>query len=327
MVPLSKLHKHLSVPIWFFSIFVFFMGAIFFIHKILIADGKEKILSKTFYALAILMTMRFLLSVVQRVQSDCLVLFLLSLFIFALFYKKEAIAGISLATASMIKLTPLIFLPYLLLRKKIKAALACGLSIVFYLLVPSLYVGAGRNLEYLKNWFLVQKKNPADYIFWYKNQSLLSCLSRFLSKDSQLAILNLDPMQVFIIFVVLASILFSLIFILRRKIKPARPGPAYLTELSLVIICMVLFSPLGWKHSFVHLIIPHLVLLYYILYINPQDKVTRTLLIFSFFLNTVLNPELTKPFAEIVQLYSSITCGTLILYLALLRIRSKLCAQ
>lgn len=323
MVPLSKLHRHLSVPIWFFSIFVFFMGAIFFIKKILIADDKGKTLSKAIYILAILMSLRFLLSVVQRVQSDCLVLFLLALFIFALFYKKEALAGISLATACMVKLTPLIFLPYLLLRKKFKAIIACGFAISFYLLVPALYVGWARNLEYLKNFLLVHQKNPPDYIFWFKNQSLLSCLFRFLTKDSPVSISNLDPTQVFIIFIILAAILFSLIFIFRRKAQVSASGFSYLTEISLVLILMILLSPLAWKHTFVHLLIPHLVLLYYILYINPQDKVTRTLLIFSFFLNTILNPELTKPFAKTIQLYSNITFGTLILYVALLRLNFK----
>ncbi len=327
MVPLSKLHKHISVPIWYFSIFVFFMSSIFFTKKMLISYGKEKILSRSFYFLAILMSLRFLLSVVQRVQSDCLVLFFLSLFIFMLFRKKETLAGISLASAAMVKLTPLIFLPYLLLKKRIKAAVAFGFSILFYLLAPSLYVGQIKNLDYLKNCLLVQKTNPPDYILWYKNQSLLSCLLRFLTKNSQVGILNLDPVQVFIIFIILAAILFSLIFIFRRKNRVDQSGFSYLVEVSLVLICMILFSPLAWKHTFVHLIIPHLVLLYYVLYINPADKITRSLLIISFLINTMLNPELTKPFAQIIQLYSNITFGTLILYAALLRASSQVCKR
>ena len=327
MIPLSKLHAHICVPIWYFSIFVFFMSSIFLTKKILVAEDKEKILSKTFYFLAILMSLRFLLSVVQRVQSDALVLMLISLFIFALFRRKETLAGISLASACMIKLTPLIFLPYLLLRKRFRAALACGVSILFYAFVPSLYAGPSRNLEYLKNWFLVQKKNPLDYISWYKNQSLLSCLFRFFTKDSPLGILNLSPGEVFIIFIILAAILFSLIFILRKKVSAEPSGPSYLTEVSLVLILMIILSPLAWKNTFVHLIIPHLVLLYYALYINPQDKITRVLLISSFFINTMLNPEMTGPFAKTIQLYSNITFGTLILYAALLRIKLQLCKR
>ena len=323
MLPLSKLHMHISVPIWYFSIFVFFMSSLFFTKKILSAENKEKILSKTFYLFAILMTLRFLLSVVQRVQSDCLVLFLLSLFIFALFRRSEILAGISLATACMIKLTPLIFLPYLLLKKRLKAALACGFSILFYLLAPAAYVGGARNFQYLKNWFLVQRSNPPDYILWYKNQSLLSCLLRFLTKDSGIGWLNLRQYQVFIIFAILAAALFFLIFIRRRKQPEETSGFSHLTELSLVLICMVLFSPLGWKHTFVHLVIAHLVLLYYLMYLNPRDRLTLVLAIISFFLNTVLNPELTRPFAKTIQLYSSITLGTLVLYLALLRINFK----
>jgi hypothetical protein len=325
MVPLSKLHKHLSVPIWYLSIFVFFMTAIFFTQKVLVTDDKTKIISLGVYLLAILMSLRFLLSVIQRVQSDCLVLFLLALFIFMLYLKKDTFAGLSLASASMVKLTPLIFLPYLLFKKRLKAFFTCGLFILLYILLPALYLGLGKNIEYLRNWFLVHRKNPVEYILWYKNQSLLSCLLRFLSSDSEVGFLNLEPTKVFTIFIILAIILLALIFTGQKKPLAIQSNLSYLSEISLVLICMTLFSPLAWKHTFVHLIIPHLVLLYYLLYINPHDKATKVLLITSFFLNTVLNPEITKPFAKTIQLYSSITFGTLALFIALLRVNYKIC--
>ncbi|NQS99656.1 MAG: DUF2029 domain-containing protein [Candidatus Omnitrophica bacterium] len=327
MIPLSKLHKHLAVPLWYLSIFIFFTSSIYFTKKILVADKDEKILSKAFYSFGILLSLRFLLSILQRVQSDGLVLFLLSLFIFALFYKKQALAGIALATAVMVKLTPLIFLPYLIFRKKFKALLACVAALLFYAWSPSLLVGSAKNLEYLKNWLLVHKTNPADYLLWYKNQSLFSCLSRFFTQGSPVSLLNLNQTLVFIIFITLAAALCCLIFVLCRKLPITNNGPAYLTEISLVLVCMILFSPLAWKHTFIHLLIPHLVLLYYVLYLNPGDRAARLLLIGSFVLNTVLNPELTKPIAETVQLYSSVTFGTLFLFAALLRVRYKLCKR
>jgi hypothetical protein len=310
MIPLSRLHKHKAVPIWYLSIFAFFIGAIYFIKKILTINGGPRPLSKTFYFLGILLSLRFLLSVVQRVQSDCLVLFLLSLFILALFYKKDAWAGFSLAAAAMVKLTPLIFIPYLLLRKRFKAVLSCGLFSAVFLFIPALYVGWMRNLQYLNNWFLVHRKNPAEYLLWYKNQSLLSALLRLFGKDSPAG---------FILFIVLALALFWAIFLFTRKARKNFSNFSYLTEISLVLILMIVLSPLAWKHTFVHLLIPHLVLLYYVLYINPQDKIIKGLLIASFFLNTVLNPELTKPVAQLIQQYSNVTWGALILYAALLR--------
>ena len=295
------------------------MATIFFTKEILIANDKRITLSKKFYFFAILMSLRFLLSVVQRVQSDCLILFLLSLFIFALFYKKEVFAGLSLATASMIKLTPLIFIPFLLFKKRVKAAMASVSFIIFYLLLPAVYVGQERNLQYLKNWFSVHKTNPAEYILWYKNQSLLSCLSRFLTKDSPVGLVNLNANLIFSISIIIAVVLFCLALISVRKKRDDNSGFLYLAQVALVLICMIIFSPLAWKHTFVHLLIPHLVLLYYVKYLNPADKVTRSLLIVSFVINTGLNPEMTKPFAQLIQLYSNITFGTLILYIALVR--------
>ncbi|MFH1245094.1 MAG: glycosyltransferase family 87 protein [Candidatus Omnitrophota bacterium] len=321
MIPLSALHRHISVPIWYLSIFVFFVLSIFLIQKILTAQDSGRSLSRTFFALGILMTLRALLSVVQRVQSDCLVLFLLSLFIFALFYKKNTLAGFALASAVMVKLTPLIFIPFLILRKKFKAMFSACFFTLFYLFIPALYTGYGRNLAYLKDWFSVHQKNPADYFLWYKNQSLLSCLSRFLSKDSPLSIAGLTQTQVLIIFISLAAILFLLVFATRSRIASSPSAFRYLTDISLILILMIILSPLAWKHTFVHLLIPHFVLLYYVLYINPKDKLSKGLLISSFFLITVLNPELTKPFAQTIQLLSPVTLGAILLYIALLRTR------
>ncbi len=171
----------------------------------------------------------------------------------------------------------------------------------------------------------MHQTNPYDYIIWYKNQSLLSCLLRFLTKGSKVNLLNLEQTQVYIIFVALAVLLFGLIFILCKKDKLQASAPAYLAEISLVVILMVILSPLAWKHTFVQLIIPQMALLYYVIYLRPDDKLTKGLLIASFTLNTVLNPELTKSFSETIQLLSSVTFGTLLLYAALLRVNLKLC--
>ncbi len=315
MIPLSKLHDHAAVPIWFLSIFAFFMGSIYLTKRILIGEKPKKDLSGILYLFGILMTLRFLLSVLQRVQSDALMLFLLALFVFALYRKKEYLAGFCLASAAMIKLTPLIFLPYLILRKRARATAACVASLAFYALLPAFYVGWARNLTYLKNWLLVHKTNPADYLLWFKNQSLLSCLLRFFSNAN----------IVYIIFAILAAALFASVFIRAKKLKSRHPGFDYLREISMVLICMIILSPLAWKHTFVHLLIPHLVLLYYAFYINPGDKVTRGLLVGSFLINTILNPEMTGSFAQIIQEYSNVTFGTLLLFAALLRLGAKPC--
>lgn len=325
MIPLSALHRHISVPLWYLGIFIFFMGSIFLIKTIIIDQQQNKVLSKTFYLLGILMSFRFLLSVVQRVQSDVLVLILLSLFIFTLYRKKDIAAGVFLAASVMVKLTPLIFIPYLILKKRFKVLFASLAAFVFYLFSPAVYLGWVRNLEYLKNWLTVHKTNPADYIIWYKNQSLLSCLLRFLTEGSGINILNLNQQTVYIIFAILALGLFSSIFIFCKKQTQNEPGILYLREISLILICMVIFSPLAWKHTFIHLLLPHMVLLYYVIYLNREDKLTRGLLISSFIINTMLNPELTRSFAQLVQLYSNVTLGTLILFVALIRVGYKLC--
>ncbi len=97
----------------------------------------------------------------------------------------------------------------------------------------------------------------------------------------------------------------------------------HLLEFSLILICMVLFSPLAWKHTFLHLLVGHMVLVYYLMK-NHKDKVALVLVIASFVLNSILNPEVLKSLDDVVSLYSNMTAGTLLLYMALLRAAYRL---
>ena len=66
-----------------------------------------------------------------------------------------------------------------------------------------------------------------------------------------------------------------------------------------------------------------MVLIYYILK-YPKDHLVKYLLIASFFLASVLNPDILKSYNEIVSLYSNVTLSAVILIAALLRVAHQL---
>lgn len=322
----AKMHMHKAVPIWYLLSFLSFLAAIFFIKEIILSFNHDKKLPKYFYFISFFLVLRFFLVLLSRVQSDSLVLFFIALSAWMLFLKKEAAAGFSLASAVMVKLTPLIFIPYLIYRKFYKAAFAAILGILAYLLLPALGLGWDKNLTYIYDWIKALSASTPDLMLWYKNQSLLSAVLRFFSEGSAIKIIALPPLAIKSIFGLTSlSIVFSIFYFSKEPIKLEKNnfGYAHLIEFSLILVCMVLFSPLGWKHTFLHLIVAYMALVYYLMK-NRRDFLTLSLLVLSFIFNSVLNPEILHSFDEVVSLYSNVTWGAVILIIALLRVMYKL---
>ncbi|MDP1852731.1 MAG: glycosyltransferase family 87 protein [Candidatus Omnitrophota bacterium] len=326
MSPFTKVHMHISVPIWYLFTFILILSSIYLVKRIIIESNKEKSLPVYFYFLSFFLTLRFLLVLLSRVQSDFLVLFFLVLSIWFLRLKREVLSGFSLATAIMVKITPLIFIPYFIYRKFYKAAFASCAGILLYLWLPSLNLGWEKNVSYLKGWLNLLFASTPELILWYKNQSLLSCIFRLFSGNSPVRIFLLPPLLIKGIFLLIASLMiFFALYFCRNLVfyKKKEFSFGHLLEFSLILICMVLFSPLAWKHTFLHLLVGHMVLVYYLMK-NHKDKVALVLVIASFVLNSILNPEVLKSLDDVVSLYSNMTAGTLLLYMALLRAAYRL---
>lgn len=326
MAPLSRMHMHKTVPLWYFLTFILILFLVYFVKEIIRNYRQEKTLPKSFYFISFFLTLRFLLVLLSRVQSDFLVLFFLALSAWFLSLRKEPLSGFALATAIMVKLTPLIFLPYFLYRKFYKAFFSSLIAILLYLSLPALGLGWSKNAAYLKDWFGVLSVSTPDLLLWYKNQSLLSCISRLFSGSSPVNLIVLPPLFIKGIFSLVSSVMvFLALYFCRTFVAQEKKdfGYAHLIEFSLILICMVLFSPLAWKHTFLHLFIPHMVLIYYLMK-HPGDFMAMILMATSFILSSVLNPEILKSYDEIVSLYSNMTWGTIILFVALLRAARQL---
>lgn len=326
MAPFTKMHMHKSVLLWYLLTFISLLFSVYIFKRIITDLNRETTLSKFFYFATFFLILRFILVMLSRVQSDFLVLFFLSLSAWFLYRKREILSGFSLASAIMVKLTPLIFIPYFIYRKFYKAAVASLGGVLLYLWLPSLQLGWQKNIAYLKDWFDALFYSTPELISWYKNQSLLSCIFRLFSEKSAVKIIALSPPVIKSIFILvcLVMVFFTLYFCARLILRTEKGfGCGHLIEFSLILICMVLFSPLAWKHTFLHLLPGYMVLLYYLIR-HPRDFITVSLLLMSFILSSILNPEILKSYDEVVSLYSAMTWGAVILYIALLRVARRL---
>lgn len=181
---------------------------------------------------------------------------------------RDAWAGVFLALAIVTKITPALLLVYFLYKRAWRVCLGTivGLAL-FFVVLPGLYLGFGRNFELLRSWFdmLVAPFALHGYVTReIENQSLYGVLLRLLSNARLLSVEHLPTEQA------LAAGMEEMIRPLSglgRLLRPAislamvgslawlcrargisRRDPRALLEFGLVLLAMLLMSERTWKH-------------------------------------------------------------------------------
>jgi hypothetical protein len=85
-------------------------------------------------------------------QTDALMLFMMTIGVRWL-DRRPWLAGLALGVAVNVKYLPIFFLPWLLVRRRFRAALGMVLGILAGAFLPALWVGWSKNLEYLRTGF------------------------------------------------------------------------------------------------------------------------------------------------------------------------------
>jgi hypothetical protein len=249
----------------------------------------------------------------------------LTLYFFTL--RKDFLAGIFLASAIVIKVTPIFLLLYFVFKREFKLSFYTLSSLIFFLLIPSLSLGFTGNID-----ALIQYKDIVQNIYdsTHLNQSLYNTIIHFLSpvplwNDMKINIANLSEYQIKkVIYTIFGIISIIFAFIFRKKIK--RDDANILLEYSMVIVLMLLFSPVSRKAHFVILLIPHFFYLYFLLEFKTfrYRKLALIILITSFVLNTLtVEGFMGRDPSDFMESYSCVTFGTITLLIGLVLLHSK----
>lgn len=192
-------------------------------------------------------------------QVNLVVLFLEVLAFKCLQDDQNKSAAASLAAAVLFKLTPLIFVPYLIVKKRWKVLGWLGAFILVGLGIPALFYGWQGNLSLLADWRSTMQgrhplTDPSIFLFNDNLQSLLfsifgpiPVIYNGFSKN----LFYFPQIVANVIFcIVIVSIALSFLWFLLRRSRQSSP----LYELALLLLLQTVLSPLAWKHTFVHLI-------------------------------------------------------------------------
>jgi hypothetical protein len=259
-------------------------------------------------------------------QTDLLMLLFIFLFISFLDQGKNFLGGLFLSLSVMIKPVSLIFVPYLLYKKKFKPVGYLIILCLLFLFAPAIIYGFSTNLDLLSGWKTIMSVSSLSLLAVDLNQSIFAFFYRFLTPTIQnVHILNMNHTTVnWLIYAAILSLFLFFLFLNRRSKfvgKNLRYHPECI-EYSLLLIFMTLFSPLGWVQNYSSAILAIMILVYYVLHTKFRDRFITAMLILFFILVDLINFEIVgRRFNDLSLYLSFITWGVFILIACLSELR------
>lgn len=329
MSAVAVLNEDTADTVWYIINFSLLIISLMLLKKLVIPEnlGFKPLL--IIYALLLLGIFRFIQYNFDSGQSNILMLFSILLGLYYIMRGKEFLGGFILAFSVMIKYTPLIFIPYFILRRRLKLSAVIISSLAIYLILPALFIGFKNNFLYLKTLipFLSQSTILDQMtILDPKNQSLFSfvhriftdCIAYFYAPRMPFQHLGWSENSINWIFALSATTIYALIFI-RAKINRRLNEVIDYAQLSL---CVALFNLNAWMHNYIFMSLAYFIIVYYLVRLRGKDAVVLILWLVSYLLNIItINPILGKTLSYKLQFYSPFTVSALITFLALLKIK------
>ena len=216
---------------------------------------------------------------IQRDLPECglqlFLLFLLSAALWGLLHGRPALCGWSLGLAAVYKITPAIFLPYLIWKRQWRAAGWMAASTVIFCLLPAVYLGWQKDVALHQKWFafvthtltLADPSENGVEAPVLRNQSLPLALARlvqdypeghplYLKSGAVVRLANLDAAHAKrFVRVVLVVLALALAWRFRQRVGLADGGVALANEWGAVCILVAVLSPICWLQHMV-LVVP-----------------------------------------------------------------------
>ena len=281
------------------------------------SPGRELCL---LYGLGTFFALRHIFAVWDAGQVTILMCVLTLAGLAALSKGKKAIAGAFLAAAMLIKYTPVIFLPYLIVRRQFKAVAWTIAFAVLWLSLPALAVGIPKELAYLSSWIpsIIDTSLDMKSYTGPGNQSLFSMVIRLVTDCGQgVNVMHLTFEQGKLLGSAFAAVLYLL-----ALIPPFGKPLDQRIDYALLFTFLPLFNPNGWGINFVVLAVPAMLLIAYLIKVKGKDRFVAACVVGGFLAISLLARDIVgKHVQNIGELLSHVTIGALLLVVALLKLK------
>jgi len=315
-LPLSFLPLNAAKAYWYFIVVFCLCSLVYISNKILPSEKKKPV-----YLLILppLILAKFFLRELHLGQINALVTMILLFMIWFLMHEKNTMpsqkdmyVGLLWGVATALKPYTLIFLPYLLLKKKWKSLLT-GLGFLFFaLLIPAAFYGWRGNINILREWISTLSRSTKALLDSQDNISIIAFFMKWTGDR------NISLLLSGLVIAILALLVLTVI------LKGRKINRAAVLECSILLILIPLISPLGWDYTLLMSVLGVTIIIHNF---SGYSTFWKGILVFNFFIITfslydIMGRDIYARFMS----WSVITVNFLILigYLTYLRFR-KIC--
>ncbi|HEV8060101.1 MAG TPA: glycosyltransferase family 87 protein [Gemmataceae bacterium] len=310
--PIASLPPLVGSLLWFYLRIGMAVGALLLFFRII--ETKEAPFPTWAKNLTILLSLRPIMGDLTHGNVNIYILFLVAAGLYAFHQRRDYLGGATIALAIACKVTPALFIPYFLWKRAWKALAGIVLGLFLFLfLVPSLFLGVGRNLELLHSWtdqmvtpFVVQGVVTSEH----QNQSLPGLLYRLTTASPSFLDEHADPMRYdnlltldhptvkWILKGCMLAFAAMIVWSCRTPLSQ-RQGWRLAAEFSLVMLGMLIFSERTWKHHCVTMLAPFAVLSYYLAVCRPGRVLQGVLIALLVIASLLMASTSTSLFAHL----------------------------
>lgn len=268
--PLGLLPRNISAFFWSLMIIASLISIFLICEKLFLKNKNKYLFYWLFIApLTLFFLSKLLISEFLMGQSNLIMLCLIML---ALLFKEKnklVFSALFFVLAINIKLTPLLFIPYFLIKKEFKLVALITVFMIVSLLLPAVLISWDRNFQLLSNWkgtlgYYDSVYNSTQFESCFGTQSLFIFFKRFLFGDNyKLSLFHASPkFAKYLSYLVLLAVYSSFLFF-KPKNNLKNEKTFLFIDYNILILCLALFSPLSADHTYMNMIVPIIFLLFY----------------------------------------------------------------
>ncbi len=210
----------------------------------------------------VIVSLKFVLAVFEYQAYDTLAAFIVFLGLWGIVRNRSLVSGALLALAAAIKATPLVFLPYLVVKRRYVAAAIFTVVFVALWLSPDAYNALnGLHPHYLENWIrqivtpaLTHEQTGAS--FWQTwmganilNHSFRGTVARMVAGTSAAAHGEAMLYTLCAVYVAIVGLL---------MLRSARRADFVAVDGSILVISMLMLSPMTSRYHYILLVLPYM---------------------------------------------------------------------
>lgn len=327
MIPLALMPMWLRELVWYLVTIAAAVGSFKLAERIAARlftasfTANELVWVRTF---SIVLSIKFVLAVFENQAYDAFSLIFILLGLAVLADERETAGGAVLGFAAAIKATPLIFLPYLLFKRRFVAAGAFVVVLLIASYAPDIFfTPAGATGGYFSTWLHqvagasagIDTKS-AKLAFWAglnaMNHSLHGAVSLHIDEFREPDLFKIVVYVLDLIFIAIAGAMIALRKASRDMIA---------IDGSILLIGMLMLSPMTSRSHYIFLILPYTTLVMVVLRDQTARGVGIAVLAVSFFFLTLTSNDVVgKKISDWAYFHSFLVIGalTLMIYIGVI---------